>query len=390
MDPRKSLTISSGEVHRCSLSWLVDGIRLKDHGWLCTAGVVWSVVLRAAARTCSLHAACRDLAKGPSDEAVMNALNDGLPKTLRALESRLNGALVNYLPRRLLRRSWPVAIDWHLVPYYGKPMRSRNELFYGKPRQGTKNFHAYATACIVSHGVRYTLAVTWVRRHETTVVALGRLLARIREKGLKIRRLLLDRAFFSAVVTHFLQEQQLAFLMPVMFRGRTIRNPAKKRKPQGLHWIKRQKAGCYPHTLKNRAQTVSLSVYVAYRTHKNRKDGKRKQQKLLFAAWRVHGSPQWIRDTYRTRFGIETSYRQWRQARIFTCTRNPHLRLLFVVIGLLLRNVWVWLHETLFAEGWGETMTLHLERLRFRRMLDWIAFEVVAQFHDGQPLCVEL
>ena len=28
-------------------------------------------------------------------------------------------------------------------------------------------------------------------------------------------------------------------------------------------------------------------------------------------------------------------------------------------------------------------MTLHLELLRFKRMLDWIVHEVVALFHDG-------
>lgn len=387
MRSRTSHTISSREVHHWTLNWLIESVRLKDHGWKCTAVVVWSIVLRAAARMSSLSAACRDLANGPSDDAVFTALADGLPKTLRVLEDRLHTALTSHLPRRMERRSWSVAIDWHLVPYYGEPKQSRNEIFYGKPRQGTKKFHAYASACIVCHGVRYTLAVTWVRRHESTVTALGRLLARIRGNGLKIKHLLLDRAFFSAVVTHFLQSEQIPFLMPAMFRGRKIKN--KKKKLSGLHWIKRQKAGCYSHTLKNKSQTVPLSIYVAYRTHKNRKDGKRKQQKLLFGAWRVSGSPKEIRDLYRTRFGIETSYRQWRQARIFTCTRDPHLRLLFVVIGLLLRNVWVWIHDTILAEGSGETMTLHLEKLRFRRMLDWIAQQVVLQLHDGSSPYVE-
>ena len=33
--------------------------------------------------------------------------------------------------------------------------------------------------------------------------------------------------------------------------------------------------------------------------------------------------------------------RQMRQARIYTCTRNPHLRLFFVAVALILRNVWV-------------------------------------------------
>ena len=110
--------------------------------------------LAPAAQTISVFAACRDLANAPSDTSVMGALEAGLPKTLRVLEKRLNAALMDHLPRRLQRRAWTVAIDWHLVPYYGEPKCSRNEIYYGKPRQGTTKFHAYATACIVSHGVR--------------------------------------------------------------------------------------------------------------------------------------------------------------------------------------------------------------------------------------------
>ena len=58
----------------------------------------------------------------------------------------------------------------------------------------------------------------------------------------------------------------------------------------------------------------------------------------------------WVKETYRSRFAIETSYRQMHQARIRTCTRDPLLRLLYVAIALMLRNVWVWLHWELLAE----------------------------------------
>lgn len=380
MRSRMSHTITSGEVHRWTLDWLLECKLIKDHGWLCTAVVVWNIVLRAAARMISVAAACRDLANAPSDHALMGALEDGLPKTLRVLERRLNEALTGHLPRRMRPRAWKVAIDWHLVPYYGQPYRSRNELYYGKPRQGTSTFHAYASACIVQYGRRYTLALTWVRRHETTVVALRRLLTKIREIGLKIRYLLLDRAFFNVPVIEFLQQEQLPFLMPVMFRGRP---PKKRRARTGLHWIKRQPAGWYPHTLKNGKRQVTVSVCVGYRRHRNRKDRKQVKQKLLFAAWRVKGSPTDIRERYRLRFGIETSYRQWRQARIYTCTRNPHLRLVFVALGLILRNLWVWIHETHLAEGGGDSLTVRLDRLRFKRMLEWIAQMVAAALHDG-------
>jgi hypothetical protein len=343
-----------------------------------------NVVLRAAARSISIAAACRDLARAPSDQAVMTALDEGLPKTLSVLERRLNEALTGQLPRRFSRRRWQVAIDWHLTPYYGQPYQSRNELYYGKPRQGTKQFHAYASACLIDHGERYTVALSYVRRHESTVVVLRRLLARMRELGLKIKRVLLDRAFFNVSVVEFLQQEKLPFVMPVMFRGR---KPKQRRPATGLRWIKQQKAGWYKHTMKNKKREVAVSVCVGYRTHKNRQDGKQVKQKLLFAAWRVTGSPTEIRELYRKRFGIETSFRQLRQARISTCTRQPRLRLLFIAVALMLRNLWVWIHHARLAEGDRNHRTLHLERLRFRRMLDWIIHEVIALMHDGSTPC---
>jgi hypothetical protein len=362
------------------LQWLLQAKLLKDHGWLCTALVVWNFVLRAAARSISISAACRDVSGAPSDQALMTALEDGVPKTLPVLERRLNEALTCELPRSMKRRCWQVAIDWHLSPYYGQPQESRNELYYGPPRQGTKKFHAYATACIVSHGHRYTLALTWVRRHESMVVVLRRVLAKIREMGLKIRRVLLDRGFFNVGVMDFLQQEQVPFLMPVVFRGRK----PKRGKATGLQWIKRQPAGWYSHTMQNRRHgKVAFSVCVGYRRHRKRKDAKQVTQKLIYAAWRVNGPPAEIRKRYRQRFGIEASYRQMRQARIYTCTRNPRLRLLFVAVALILRNLWVWIHQTRLAEGPRDNPTLHLECLRFKRMLDWIIAEVTRLFHDG-------
>jgi hypothetical protein len=368
------------------LNWLQDAKLLADHGWLCTAAVVWSVVLRAAALRTSVHGACNDLARGPSSQAVMTALNDGLPKTLKVLERRLNEALTIRLSRGMRRRAWEVAIDWHLVPYYGDPKASPNELYYGQPRDGTTTFHAYATACIVCYGRRYTLALSWVRRHESKVTALARLVARIREIGLKIRYVLLDRDFFSVSVVDFLQRENLPFLMPVKFRGP---KPKPGRPLTGLRAFKRKPAGWYAHTMNDGQRQVSIRICVAYRTYCHRKRATRANQKLLFAAWRMADPPTVIRDRYRTRFGIETSFRQLRQARIYTCTQDPHLRLVFIAVALLLRNLWVWIHETILADGHGLTMTLNLHRLRFKRLLDWIASTTVFQLHDSTTPYVE-
>ena len=61
------------------------------------------------------------------------------------------------------------------------------------------------------------------------------------------------------------------------------------------------------------------------------------------------------------------------EARIKTSTRDPRLRLMFVGIALVLRNVWVWLHFKLAKGKWNEQPKLFLELLRFGEMLLWIA-----------------
>jgi hypothetical protein len=390
MRSRMNSTVSCSEVHQWALLWLMQAELLKDRGARkCTPTVVWSIVLRAAARLTSVFAACRDLANATSQQAVFDALEAGLPRTLSVLEKRLNWALTTSWSPRLQRRCWQIAIDWHLIPYYGQAQRSRNELYRYKRQSGTTHFHAYATACITQYGQRYTLALTWIRRHESMVTVLRRLLARIREMAVKIRVLLLDRAFFNTPVMALLQGEQIPFLMPVVISGRRPKKKNSRAAKKGLRWLKRQKAGWYRHTMKNRHEEATFKVCVSYRTYRNRKKRKRGQQKILFAAWRVHGTPTEIRERYRKRFGIESSFRQLHQARISTCTRNPHLRLLFVGIALLLRNLWVWIHATILAEGRGPAMTLRLELLRFKQLLDWIVQAVLAILHDGSMPSVD-
>lgn len=77
-------------------------------------------------------------------------------------------------------------------------------------------------------------------------------------------------------------------------------------------------------------------------------------------------------ETYRRRFGIESSYRQINQARLRTSSRSPELRLLAVAIALLLRNLWAlsgWM--TLARSGPGHPTGE--ENFRFQTLLRWIS-----------------
>src|ERR1700681_2395081 len=72
-------TITSATVQAHAHVLLQQHIRLKDHGPKCRIGVLWTVLLYAVARLCSLAAACASLRDAPSDSAVHDALLACLP-----------------------------------------------------------------------------------------------------------------------------------------------------------------------------------------------------------------------------------------------------------------------------------------------------------------------
>lgn len=97
------------------------------------------------------------------------------------------------------------------------------------------------------------------------------------------------------------------------------------------------------------------------------------RQTLVYACWNLPGrSYEWVRETYRSRFGIESSYRQMNQARGRTSSRRPSLRLLYVGISLVLRNEWVWLHYAVLSAPRRGGRLLRPERLRLRALLHWL------------------
>src|SRR5947207_13970511 len=59
-------------------------------------------------------------------------------------------------------------------------------------------------------------------------------------------------------------------------------------------------------------------------------------------------------------------------ARIRTSTGDPLLRLLYVGVALVLRNVWAWLHGEVLSCPRRGGRRLDLSRLTFRGMLLWL------------------
>jgi hypothetical protein len=132
----------------------------------------------------------RDVAR----KAVVASLPEieELPRVVRA---SLSPALPR-LRKACKKRGFDVAIDVHHQPYYGQRQPG---IVRGKARQGTKSFWSVATAALVHRGERLTLAVVPVTSHRGDDV-LANLWPQVKKLRLKIRRLLLDRGFYSAEV----------------------------------------------------------------------------------------------------------------------------------------------------------------------------------------------
>lgn len=371
-------TITRYDVHRLVLDRLTTHLRLPDHSRRCPAAVVLQVVLAAAARLCSVSAAAARLAAAPSGQTVRTALAGGLPDR-DELERRLNRALAADLPRSLVGTRQPLALDLTLRPYHGKPFRDPAEVYRSQAKSGTSHFHAYATVYLVRHGRRFTLALTWVTKGEPLAGVVQRLLRVARQHGIRPRYLLLDRGFYSVDVIRFLQHGRHPFLMPLPLRGRPAEHPAG---PSGSRvFATARRSGWGEYTLTNSAgRRATVRVCVKCRNWKGERD-RHGRQRLVYAFWGIDPARvEWVREVYRTRFGIESSYRQANQAKVTTTTRHPLVRLFLVGVALALRNVWVWLHWDVLSAPRRGGREVRLARLRFKALLLWLLHVVEEQF----------
>jgi hypothetical protein len=383
-------TLTPKHVYQHAAAFLQTHVKLRDHGPKCRVGLLLTLLFYAAARITSLSDACKRLREAPSDEAARLALWATLPDFV-ALQRQLNRALADHLSKALRTRRQHVAIDLVLIPYHGLPLRGPEEIFRSKPKSGTSHFHAYATAYVIHKRHRYTVALTVVRGGESMEAVLQRLLHQAARVGVRPRLLLLDRGFFSVGVIRYLQAARYPFLMPVICRGRKLDDP---RGPSGTNvFLTWKQSGWGEYTLRDaQKRTAKVAICVKCRSWRGQWQ-RHGTQKLVYASWGLKPrSFDWVRQTSRLRFAIETTYRQMHQARIRTSTRDPVLRLLYVGVALVLRNVWVWFHDRVLARPRRGGRVICLELLRFRTMLLWLVHvaEATLGIRDTAPAYLRL
>lgn len=348
-------TVNIEQVRQALLSVLLEAIPLNVQGRELDDEMLWEILLQATVKRSTIESACNEVADGPSGNTVrehLGAALDGRRQGVVELEGQLNRVLAAQLPNVLRKQvgksDYEVAIDFHEIPYHGRPAQDENEIRRGAAKSGTTHFHTYATAAIVHDSRRYELALTFVWKDESLAVAVGRLLDSLAHFGLAIRRAYLDKGFFVPTVLTLLQQRRIPYLIPIPLRGR---KNDQGQWSSGIGTLFKGDESYFSTYTFNAKTAAAYTVEVALVRSANK--GKHQQRThplwTAYACFRLDRIPaDQFFELYRRRFGIESGYRQLNSVRTRTTSTSPALRLLLVALALLLLNTYI-----LLRSSWG-------------------------------------
>lgn len=314
------------------ISCLTENIPLNTQGD-CDRRTIFEILVRAAGARDSIENTCGTLQNAPSADNIRYHLEKF--DDMNELETQINHTIQSRLPPRIANGKQRIAIDLNLIPYYGVP-NSEEEPYIvrSQAKAGTCSFYTYAAAYVIRKGKRVTVAITSVRRDDTDVAIVTRLLDKMSDPNIRIKRLYLDRGFFSVPVIRWLQTLDIPFEMPVVVRGKkggTRRLLTGGKSYNTNYTMTSQKYG---------SVTFEVRVVCVYSRGRYGRNG---IAYFAYAVYKIPLSLRAIHKDYRKRFGIETSYRLKNRCRVKTATKNPVVRFLFMGIAYIIKDIWIYL-----------------------------------------------
>jgi putative transposase len=326
-----------------------------------TQKAFWRGLLSAALKASSLEAVSRTFKRCLSGRRLREIAQFIDYRKLRLSSHK---ALQHGLRKILNGLKADVAIDYTKTPYYGKPARNKKELIRRKADRGTANHHAYASIYVILRGRRFTLSAIPVRRKEPLVRIVLALIREATWSGLRVRTVLLDREFCTVPIQVALQKRHIAYVMAVKQQGKISGVKARVRK-------NKRKAVRVKHTWhdKTGALSVTADLYIV-RRNARAGTGRTKTQYFTYAAWGIVMPPKRMKDFYRSRFGIESTYRMYDLVRGRTSSREPALRYLYVVVAFVVLNQWALTKYAACAKKQRGPRTVNEDKMRLKLYID--------------------
>ena len=251
----------------------------------------------------------------------------------RSRMREVNDAVLS-LAGRLGMLAEPVicAIDYTRVPYYGKFNRY---ITRSKHERGTDHFYEYATISIVQDGVRLCVYSRPVTLLDLKGDVVRELIEEASKRGVRVKLVLLDRAFFTVECINLLKELGLRFIIPCVCSDRV----------QGAV-DSLGKEGTLPFSIHDSSRNEATFTMVVYWS--------RKKGKFVPFATNVKGKVRrlvkMIPKEYRRRWGIETSFRKVKEVFPMTTSPLPAIRLAYFMTAMVLYNLWQLVNAMLAVE----------------------------------------
>lgn len=371
-------TVTPAVVHDLARRALADVLDWQPFRRSVTVRDLLDLVLLVAATGTSLFAVVRRRF-GFSHETARRAVRANLPDP-PAVAAGFARALYRAaaLSRRDRRRRWVVAIDTHLVAYYGDP--AAPGVVGGRKKAGTKWFHRYATAVLLHKRRRYTVGLVaaaggW-KPHEIVAA----LLDQVRGHGLVVRGVAVDSEFDSGETILSLQAAGLAYVVPLRRKG-----SGSNRRNDCFGWPPGTVGRVAWVTERTRAAVATDVLVWRGRTHPAAKV-------YAFGGWGAatagrHRRAWLARRRDRERFGIETSYRQKNQGRGATTSPSASYRVLLEGVAHLVRQLWVLLTQWV-ARRTGAGPAAWIGALTLAMLVDWLADALKALYPEDR--CIPL
>ncbi len=352
--------LSAEEIRMTMQEVAQEHLPFAAAGYLVTEEMIYDVLMKAATEGISLDAACRDLETSAAGNTIREILNEQLAaEQLRQYEADINAALGDRLPKQIRQKKLEAAIDEHDEPFYGKTPELKAYTRRSRAKKGTTHFFRIASAYLIYRQMRLTIAVTFVLPEDEIVDVVRRLHGQLQARNLHIGALYLDRGFCCGPVIRYLQAHHQPAVLACTIRGT-------KGGTRQLCRGRKSYRTTYTFTDGTTANMAVVATLVPGKDHN------RRRKWLLFVVIGLDWQPQKVSARYRSRFGVESTYRILRRVRIQTSSRNPAFRFFVFGFALLLVNIWAylrWFVARLPGPGPHRIDPLHFQFQRFVSLL---------------------
>ena len=317
------------------LTPLVDAFEEFTYNFPSIEEVVKTSIL-ACVETISIDAVCQNIDTSLTARTVRHYLGClQKEKVEKGVNQLLRSKVIDLVKDKWVR----LAADFVQLPYYGDPYRDENELMTGAAKKGTMTFHSYFTVYAVVRNQRYTIAIRHVKKNELKHEIFRDTIDEILGLGLNIKVILLDKEFYQVGIINYLKERELPAIIAAALWGKKIKELR----------VRRKGSRSVPWKLKRGKARFTLQCYLKYTKGSKVQGGGATW--LFYATVNIKEDPRRTSKIYRRRFGIESSYRMMNGCRARTSSRNPEIRLFFVLIALMIVNLKVLLEWLSIKDG---------------------------------------